>query len=152
MSTVQTSRRSNERITTGGTYPDDAKAASGPTILVMDNGSKWAGQEPDSVEQLFEMLGKYALDPMFENYGNFYHETPISAVTDEPLMPTGWVSFWGNFQSYSHLFHILTNDADFIAELLSAIRANQSSEMYAEAKRIAAARSKFWKDRGHKSA
>lgn len=36
--------------------------------LILSNGSKWAGQDPDSIQTLLDVLGDNVLDPMFEQY------------------------------------------------------------------------------------
>ncbi|EBM5152882.1 pyruvate dehydrogenase, partial [Salmonella enterica subsp. enterica serovar Typhimurium] len=33
--------------------------------LILSNGSKWAGQDPDSIQTLLDVLGDNVLDPMF---------------------------------------------------------------------------------------
>ena len=39
--------------------------------IIHSNGSKWAGEKPDSVETLEKMIRTYPLDKRFENTGNF---------------------------------------------------------------------------------
>lgn len=102
-------RRANERETTGRTFLADAAGATGPTILIEGCGSRWAGEAQGD-------------------------ERPISADTREPLLPPGWVMFWGNFYDLSHGFSVYTNDPQAIAELTGTIGANQARQSYADAK------------------
>lgn len=45
-------------------------------LKIISNGSKWAGEQPDSIEQLIKVLEQYPLDPTFEKYGNFIVSNP----------------------------------------------------------------------------
>jgi hypothetical protein len=88
------------------------------------NGSKFLGQEPDSIEVLFERLKTYTLDPIFENYGNFVH-----------LRPGRPTHFFGNFLYPSHAFSIDTDDQELIERLVAAIKANKQTPAYLRARR-----------------
>ncbi len=76
--------------------------------LILSNGSKWAGQDPDSIQTLLDVLGDNVLDPMFEQY-HCYRPYPF-----EPMVRTGrngemfqpWLGaacFFGNFLTVSHV-------------------------------------------------
>jgi hypothetical protein len=126
-----------------------------PFIYIMGNGSKWAGQEEDDVSELLRMLAAHPLDPTFEEYGNFIAVDPCQGVRNPKHCGWGgdtdgepqWIdgprlyacdgvhSYFGNFYTYSHGFNIDTNDPETIAQLNAAIRANQATEAYAQAKR-----------------
>ncbi|TXH13688.1 MAG: hypothetical protein E6R03_10875 [Hyphomicrobiaceae bacterium] len=82
------------------------------------------------------------LDPTFEDYGNFADDCPIAYKTGKPLLPAGWWSFWGNFYKVSHVFKIVTNDAEAIRELRQAILANQASPGYKQAREAIQKRAK----------
>lgn len=127
--------RANERIATRD-WPTESFAATGPTVLIVSNGSRWGGSEPAHLDELTEVLKSETLDPIFEEYGNFVSSGPDLVAWDtlKPLCPPGWVQFHGNFYRTSHVFSIVTNDADVIAELTGLIRANQQSADYAVAK------------------
>ena len=108
--------------------------------IIRSNGSKWAGEEPDTIETLCDRLQTHPLDKCFEDYGNFIVWTPRIAVQNgegewiggEPLYPgEGMVSFFGNFATYSHVFSIDTNDLEIIERLTRLIRANQQRPDYA---------------------
>lgn len=90
---------------------------------IQSNGSKWIGEEPDSLSVLYKVLQKEPLDPTFEKYGNFIF--PVNA---------GW-RFWGNFAKYSHVFSIDTNDPVVIDNLIELITNNQNSKEYRELRR-----------------
>lgn len=96
-------------------------------ITIISNGGTWAGEPPDSIDQLLAVLAREPLDPRFEPYGNFViHEHP-------PV-----VRFWGNFFHVSHVFAIDTDEPALIARLTEAIRANQQTAAYAAARRARA--------------
>ena len=114
-----------------------------PFLYIAANGSKWMGDEPDSIDDLLNTLRKHTLDPRFEQYGNFITENPCEGVRDEQgnwidgprLFRTDVTHFFGNFFDVSHVFQLYTNDQAIIAALTSAIRANQQTEAYAQAGR-----------------
>lgn len=83
---------------------------------IISNGSKWAGEEPDSIEKLLEVMKTEPLDRTFEQYGDFCISMPN---TD------GALRFWGNFHAVSHVFSIETNDPEVIESLIGAIKANK---------------------------
>ena len=85
---------------------------------IHNNGSKWAGQAPDSVDKLLSVLQEYPLDRTFEDYGNFIQRDGKT------------VRFWGNFYNLSHVFQIDTDDPDLISRLSGAVRDNQKREDY----------------------
>lgn len=85
---------------------------------INSNGSKWAGQAPDTIEQLLDVLNNYALDRRFEEGGNFIMDR-------EP-----GVRFWGNFLKLSHVFSIDTDEPQTIERLTKAIRENQKRPDY----------------------
>jgi len=90
------------------------------TTKVDHIGSKFGGDEPDTIEQLFEMLGREPLDPRFEKYGNFVYHCEDSDR----------IKVWGNFFTVSYGFDVETDDPELIERFLAAISANQSSEPY----------------------
>jgi len=96
------------------------------------------------LEALFDKLSSTPLDPRFEAYGNFITAEPKVGRRDEegnfvdsgklcyPDIP-GATEFWGNFFLVSHVFRVVTNDADLVARLTEAVRANQQTAEYGEA-------------------
>lgn len=89
---------------------------------IISNGSKFAGQDPDTLEDLYTMLKTYALDPDFEQYGNFFHYTTGKHFEV--------YHFHGNFACISHVFDIRTDDPEVIDRLLHLIFDNQENATY----------------------
>ena len=98
------------------------------TTTIQSNGSRWAGEQPATINELFEVLETHALDRTFEAFGNFVMVEPISEHGVH-LVPNG-VRFWGNFAELSHVFSVDTDDADLIERLTAAIRKNQQRPDY----------------------
>ena len=88
------------------------------TTTINSNGSKWAGQAPDTVADLLKVLSSHPLDRTFEEYGNFI-------IADKDM----W-HFFGNFLTVSHVFSIDTDDRETIDSLTVAIRCNQTRRDY----------------------
>jgi len=79
---------------------------------IISNGSTWLGEDPASVEELLQVLGKWQLDR--ERFEDCFIET----------MEDGRTKFFGNFLRISHVFRIITDDAQTIDQLTQAITAN----------------------------
>lgn len=117
-----------------------ASTTASPVTIVhdMNRGPEAAAEIADPVARLLYMLAHFTLEPTFEQYGNFVHPTDR-----DPSI----THVWGNFADYSFCFNIDTSDAELVARLTAAIRANQATPAYAEAKRAEEARRKYWRDR-----
>jgi len=108
-------------------------------LEITSNGSKWYGEEQDTIDKLLEVLAVEPLDRSFENFGNFIYK-PFTwkygrgnyIVNDKPMYPDnpGALNFFGNFLRVSHVFNITTDDKAIIAKLGKAIRANQKRSDY----------------------
>lgn len=113
-------------------------------LIISTNGSKWIGEQPDTLAKLLEVLATETLDPSFEDYGNFaiyplkgavsigrgkYAETDL-IYPDAPHT----IRFWGNFYTVSHVFSIDTDEPAAIATLTKAIRENQARPEYVAAR------------------
>jgi hypothetical protein len=81
----------------------------GGETTIHANGSKWLGDEPDTLDQLIDVLGRYKLRPEFGNC-ECEHE--------------GAVHFLGNFANLSHVFRIETTDQAVIDRLRAVIADN----------------------------
>ena len=120
-------------------------------LNIISNGSKWAGESPDGIDKLFERLGSHPLDPRFEGYGNFIM-SPLCHYTTErdefgtpryvddlsrPIYPEsqGAVRFFGNFYCLSAVFSIDTDEPELIERLTNAVRANQATDAYQQARK-----------------
>lgn len=106
------------------------------TTIILVNGSKWAGEDPEGIDELLAVLGREPLDPTHEAYGNFSRafkdcEWPDGApdyATEEMWM------FDGNFLRVSHAFLIHTDDDEVIEKLRRAIWQNKQREDYRTAR------------------
>ena len=86
---------------------------------IIDNGSNWAGGEPDTLDDLCAVLKSEPLNRDFEAFGNFI------LADDAPV-----IRFWGNFANVSHVFSIDSDDPAVIERLTKAIRENQQRADY----------------------
>jgi hypothetical protein len=100
------------------------------TTIIHSNGSKWAGEQPDSIDILIERLSIYTIeDRFFCKFKERYNSTqkhvicPISKVD-------GNYMFFGNFEEISGVFRIETNCPDTIKKLRVAIMNNAGWKMY----------------------
>lgn len=96
-------------------------------LRIKSNGSKWAGQSPDSLGKLIEVLGEYALDRSISKFGGFISKSPKFSkefYADLGSLPEQTVHFSGNFFALSHVFSIITDDVETIRILTKAIRKN----------------------------
>lgn len=85
---------------------------------IWSNGSKWAGEEPDSLAVLEKMLKRHTLDPCFEGFGNFAYQAK------------GIYRLLGNFRAVSHVFYIETTSKKLFRKFKRLIRINQKKEDY----------------------
>jgi hypothetical protein len=108
------------------------------TTIIRSNGSKWAGESPDTLDDLITVLGTHALAAKFEDYGNFVMKcttTYLDALNGAGanLAPHA-LHFWGNFEELSHVFDVLTDDQEVIDRLVAAIKANKRTPAYYKAR------------------
>lgn len=85
------------------------------------NGSKWAGEAPDSIDVLVRVLSEHTLQAHWDGAALIRDAFP-SGVPDCYARFTH--HFCGNFVEVSHGFSIYSNDPDVIALLLGAVAAN----------------------------
>ena len=99
---------------------------------VVNPEKPWSFME-DTKENILKDLEQHTLDPVFEDYGNFVY---MPAWEDKEVAEKykGLTAICGNFLTYSHAFRLLTDDTELIEELTTAIRKNQSTEEYKQAK------------------
>ena len=102
-------------------------------INIISNGSKWAGEEPDTIDVLLKRLEEYTLDPVF---GEFM-----------TLLDNGKIMFFGNFFDYSHVFRIETDDSEICEKLTNAIVKNTMTDKYLEAADIRSEQDRELKER-----
>ncbi|EHK77705.1 hypothetical protein SM0020_12295 [Sinorhizobium meliloti CCNWSX0020] len=94
------------------------------TTIIRSNGGGLA----QPIEALFDRLLTHTLDRTFEAYGNFI----MRDEWVETQHGKGAASFFGNFYDYSHVFNIITDDAELIERLTAAIEANKAKSSYIE--------------------
>lgn len=87
----------------------------------------------DTKENILKDLAEYTLDPVFEEYGNFVY-MPTWCDEESAKKHKGLTAIDGNFLTFSHAFRLLTDDEELIKELTEAIRRNQETEEYKQAK------------------
>jgi len=103
--------------------------------VINSNGSKWAGEDPDSIEKLIEVLKNNTIEERFFFWVDKrylpkgqkpYFCCPISEdkFNDEEKHE-GFFNFFGNFEEISHVFSIDTNDPKIIRELTESIQKNK---------------------------
>ena len=80
------------------------------TTTIHSNGSKWYGEEPDTIQQLCDVMARWQLD--LEHFAPFIHRE--GAMT----------GFFGNFKRLSHVFRLDTDNENVIAQLTKAIEGN----------------------------
>lgn len=106
---------------------------------IISNGSKWAGERPDSIEKLLEVLRDntigerfffwYQTNPNQKEKPKYEYATPIS-------IRSGIHTFFGNFEEVSHVFRIETDDLEMIATLTNAIKENKGWKVYYDKNKI----------------
>ena len=102
---------------------------------ILSNGSKWAGESPDSIEKLIEVLNAETIEESFfvkyctnrhskakAEYTNF---CPISKTDDGK-----YSHFFGNFENLSHVFRINSNENNVVESLTNAILNNKGWAKY----------------------
>jgi len=102
---------------------------------IISNGSTWNGQKQKSIPQLIQMLKQYAIE---ENF--FFKKKTIDREDGSfewvilcPIMKeNGVYHFFGNFETYSHVFNIRTTDKKLIHQLKTAIMKNEGWRKYSK--------------------
>jgi|CXWL01.1.fsa_nt_gi hypothetical protein len=113
------------------------------------------GEYTSPLQTLFDRLSDTPLDPRFEAYGDFITLNPCLGIRNPASVPSWpgcttvpqWIAgprlftvepvvhVLGNFLHWSQVFSIYTNDRPTIDRLTFAIRANQQTAAYQEARR-----------------
>jgi len=105
--------------------------------IIYSNGSKWNGQDPDSIDKLIEILSSHIIEEsFFTSYRSnpYESEKPAEYANLCPIKKNeeGNTIFFGNFEELSHVFRIETNDQDVINKLSTAIKNNKGWKLYYE--------------------
>jgi len=101
-------------------------------IKIISNGSKFYGQEPDTIEILLDVLKKETLDPYWEKLGNFVDRNPNWLKKEAKEKYKDCTVIFGNFSSVSHVFNIITDEEELIQKLEQAINNNKQTVEYQE--------------------
>ena len=100
--------------------------------LIISNGSKWAGELPNSLDYLIHNLKNYMLDPTFERYG-FYDlvvaDEYLAGQVPKEFKGYSW-HFSGNFFELSAVFSVYVADRETAYMLASLIYDNVMGEEY----------------------
>jgi hypothetical protein len=99
-------------------------------LEILANGSKWHGQQPDTIDQLIKVLNNHVLDPRFEDYGDFIDSNPEWVKQEYQEKYEGCTMFFGNFLEVSHVFRVITDEQNIIDRLTKAILANKQTDEY----------------------
>lgn len=105
--------------------------------------------QQQKIEDLLNLLKTEPLDPRFEEFGNFVamaYGAKVDGydILNEPnIVSTGprnpeapdAVNFFGNFYRYSFVFNIDTDEVLLINQLTAAIRSNQLTTAYKNARK-----------------
>lgn len=102
---------------------------------IISNGSKWAGEEPDTIDQLIEVLKVEVLYDGFFFKKKEYWDKPegkkfLWVVLCPIYKEDGLYHFFGNFERVSHVFNIHTDEPEVITKLKVAIMANEGWKKY----------------------
>jgi hypothetical protein len=96
-------------------------------MKIQSNGSKWAGEAPDTLEVLLDVLKTETLDPTFEQYGGFFYRLPGDERYD------GEYHAFGNFLTVSHVFSIY-GTLEELRPLAQALKLARSKPEYLKEK------------------
>ena len=103
------------------------------STTIISNGSHFADEDPDTIEELLKNLKTETIEErFFEKYwtNRFTTEKP-KYKNHCPISERGNMTlFFGNFETLSHVFRIETNNKDVIKKLTSAIKQNDGWGKY----------------------
>jgi hypothetical protein len=101
---------------------------------IISNGSKWAGEKPDSIKHLVKVLSSHVIeDRFFFKFKEKHDKGKFEWVVLCPITKdkeTGCYHFFGNFEDLSHVFNIKTDDQKVIKMLKTAIMNNEGWKKY----------------------
>ena len=89
---------------------------------------------PDTESNILQDLARHTLDPVFEFCGNFVNPSPEWVSDKIASRYAGCTLISGNFIDFSHAFRLVTDDANLISRLSSAIEQNKSTPEYQAAR------------------
>lgn len=95
---------------------------------------------PDTLDNILQDLEEYALDPVFELYGDFVNPAPEWISQDAAEKYSGCTLIYGNFRELSHAFNLVTDEPEIINRLRDAIDENRKRPDYQQARKKALAK------------
>jgi hypothetical protein len=121
------------------------------TTIIQSNGSRWAGEDLATLDDLAKCLTEHTLDPTFEKYGDFINQIRpgdwIRGRRPEGVDPECTFQMFGNFFDVSHVFNIITDDPAVVARFRPLIDANKATPAYKQAKKERAEQARYWRKR-----
>ena len=89
--------------------------------------------EPDTLDRILGDLDKHTLSPEIGAFG-FIDRSPEWIRPSDAERYVGCTHILGNFEGYSGVFEVITDDEGVIEKLSAAIARNMATPAYAEAK------------------
>ena len=129
-------------------------------IQIISLGSKWLGQEPETIDRLLEVLKTHTIEErFFHKYGidrngsltyekksivEWRNQSPINDNYKNEIregdyrnsLPDGVYNFFGNFEDLSFVFNIVTDEIEIIDKIVPAIKANKGWKLYYEKNKV----------------
>ncbi|MGK0413219.1 MAG: hypothetical protein ACJA1B_001421 [Polaribacter sp.] len=115
---------------------------------IYSNGSKWLGEEPDTIDKLISVLKNNTIEErFFEPYQGYKNKTdriknslnrsPIDNSEEiQKIHGKNMFLFFGNFEEISHVFRIATCEPELINKLKKAIKENKGYKKYFKKTRV----------------
>ncbi len=97
---------------------------------IESNGSKWAGEEPATINELIEVLKIEKIESRFFEKIYYAHHNKWIIMCPIKKEKNGQYHFFGNFEALSHVFNIRSNDPGIIRQLITAITNNPGWKAY----------------------
>ena len=116
--------------------------------IIYSNGSKWAGEEPDTIDKLISVLKNNTIqERFFEHYQGYENKTdrvknslnrsPIDNSEEiQKIHGKNMILFFGNFEEISHVFRIASSEPEIINKLSKAIKENKGYKKYFNKTRV----------------
>ena len=116
--------------------------------IIYSNGSKWLGEEPDTIDKLISVLKTNTIAfRFFEPYQGYENKTdkiptslnrtPIDNSEEiQKIHGKNMFLFFGNFEEISHVFRIASCDSEIINKLSKAIKENKGYKKYFNKTRV----------------